>query len=386
MPISEPPVRAPTTGFTMTISAPLLDATPATQPVAHGRAAAATRALGAVASVVGLAGWLGWLSWRLATLELTLIAIVVLVLEFVAIAAALVVTAGLFAGRPGWRGSRRSTDAERQLPILLAEALDLGHISHEADADPDRPVDPTDPTGALRPRLGPDDTGEIAWARRGIRVLGDQRRLDRRAKLRTENLREAAWSVVAVDGLRRLVSIAVLVIVLFTGTAPFATPPTDRVVMLVAGICLLSIGNWLLSGGHVRPAARLVWSMASIGAGLGDGVSRSGLPIRWAMTMATLIALNLSIALRGMSDRWTHGLGPMNDEARVVAMSIAVGFVAVGGVAMRRMPQPELGHYGATRRLEETSVRRLAIGLTLLVALIGFIAGLAPSEILSSTP
>ena len=192
--------------------------------------------------------------------------------------------------------------------------------------------------------------------------------------------------MVALDGLRRLVSVVALVVVLFTGVAPFEMPPTERVVMLGAGIALLSIGHWLLSGGHIRPAARLIWSMASIGAGLGDGVSRSGLPIRWAMTMATLIALNISIALRGMSDRWTHGLGPMDDEARVAAMSIAFGLVATGGIAMRRMPRPDLGHYGATRRLEETSVRHLAIGLTLLVAAIGFIAGLAPAETFGVAP
>ena len=347
--------------------------------------AAETRALGAITTKVGhwvglacsfagLAAWLGWLSWRLATLETSIVALAVLVLEFVALSAALVVTAGLFAGHARWRRSRRETDADRQLPMLLAEALDLGHIVHEGD------VDPTDPTGVVVSGVGPDDTGEIAWARRGIRVLGDQRRLDRRARLGTENLREAAWSVVALDGIRRLASVIALVVVLFTGIAPFEMPPGERIAMLAGGIALLSIGHWLLSGGHVRPAARLVWSMESIGAGLGDGISRSGLPIRWAMTMATLIVLNISIALRGISDRWTHGLGPMDDEARVVAMSLAFGLVASGGLAMRHMPQPDLGHYGATRRLEEASVRHLAIGLTLLVATIGFVAGLAPAE------
>jgi hypothetical protein len=345
-----------------------------------GVATSLRRWLGLALSIAGLIAWLGWLSWRIVTLEMSIVAVGVLALEFVAISSAIVVTAGLFAGRPGWRWGRRATDADRQLPMLLAEALDLGHIIHEPN------IDPTDPTGVLLAGVGPDDTGEIAWARRGIRVLGDQRRLDRRAQLGTQNLRETAWSVVALDGLRRLVSVIALVIVLFTGIAPFGLPPTNRIVMLAAGIALLSTGHWLLSGGHVRPAARLIWSMASIGAGLGDGVSRSGLPIRWAMTMGTLIALNISIALRGISDRWTHGLGQMDDEARVVAMSIAFGLVATGGLAMRRMPQPELGHYGATRRLEESSVRHLTIGLTLLVATIGFVAGLAPADVIVAAP
>jgi hypothetical protein len=356
-------------------TSPYLSSPIATEERAAGSVATTLgRWVGLACSAAGLVGWLGWLAWRLTTLEMSIVAVIVLVLEFVAVSAAIVVTAGLFAGRPKWRRSRRATDTDLQLPMLLAEALGVGEIVQERD------LDLTNPTGMSLAKAGPDDTGEIAWARRGIRVLGDQRRLDRRAQLATQNLREAAWSVVALDGLRRLVSVGVLVVVLFTGIAPFEMPPTSRVIMLVAGIALLSIGHWLLSGGHVRPAARLIWSMASIGAGLGDGISRSGLPIRWAMTMATLIVLNISIALRGISDRWTHGLGPMNDEARVVAMSIAFGLVATGGIAMRHMPQPDLDHYGATRRLEEASVRHLAIGLTLLVATVGFIAGLTPAD------
>ena len=348
------------------------------QHVAPRRGSAVTNVFGLVLSAAGLLGWAAWLSWRVATLQMSLIAVAVLAIEIVAFSAALVVTAGLSAVRPAWRRNRRLTDADRELPMLLAEALDLGYIVHE--------VDETNPAGIIRTTSGPDDTGEIAWARRGIRVLGDQRRLDHRSKLATANLREATWSIVALDGLRRLLSVVALVVVLFTGVAPFDLPPTDRLVMLGAGIALLSVGHWFLSGGHVRPASRLIWSMASIGAGLGDGVSRSGLPIRWTMTMATLVVLNISVALRGMSDRWTHGLTDMDDTARIVAMSIAVGLVATGGLAMRTMPRPELGHYGATHRLEETSVRHLALGLTLLVAAIGFIAGLAPVDTLISAP
>jgi hypothetical protein len=157
-------------------------------------------------------------------------------------------------------------------------------------------------------------------------------------------------------------------------------PPRSAIVCLGVGVAAVSIGHWLLSGGYVRPGNRLRWSMASIGAGLGDGVSRSGLPIRWVMTMATLVALNISVALRGMSDRWTHGLQPMPRDARVAAMSLAFGFVGAGFVALRRMPRPDLGFYGATRRLEEDSVRRLALGLTLTVAIIGFVAGALPVD------
>ncbi len=354
--------------------------------VAPSRGSAGINVSGLVVSAVGLVGWSGWLSWRVASLQMSLIAVTVLVLEIVAFSGALIVTAGLFAVRPAWRRNRRLSDTDRQLPVLLAEALDLGHVLHELDADADSSIEPTPGLTLRLTTRGPDDTGEIAWARRGIRVLGEQRRLDHRSRLATSNLSEATWSVVALDGLRRLLSVIALVVVLFTGVAPFALPPTSRVIMLAGGLALVSIGHWLLSGGHVRPASRTIWSMASIGAGLGDGISRSGLPIRWAMTMATLVVLNISVALRGMSDRWTHGLAAMDDTARVIAMSIAAGLVGVGALAMRSMPRPDLGHYGATRRLEETSVRHLALGLTLLVAAIGFIVGLPPVDVPISGP
>jgi hypothetical protein len=118
--------------------------------------------------------------------------------------------------------------------------------------------------------------------------------------------------------------------------------------------------------------------MASIGAGLGDGSSRSGLPIRWTATMGTMVVLNLAVALRGLSDRWTHGLGPMPHDERVAAMVLAWWLVLVGFAALRVLVQPSLGFYGATRRLEENSTRRLALGTTLAVSMVGFVAGVLP--------
>lgn len=319
----------------------------------------ARRGAGAVITIVGLAAWAGWLSWRVAHPTMSAVGFAVLLLELVAFAAAIVVSAGLAAARPPRRHDRRSTDRRRPLPLLLAEALDLGEVVNEQ---------------ACRP-VG-DDTGEIAWARRGIRVLGEQRP----GRSAVPGLPDAAWSVVAVDGLRRVAAIAVLLVVLFTGATPFPTPPLPTAMLLAGGLSCLAVGHWLLSGGHVRPGSRLIWSMSSVGAGLGDGISRSGLPIRWMVTMATIVALNIGVALRGISDRWTHGLGAMDRDARIVAMSLAVVFVAAGGLALTRMARPALGFYGATRRLEEDSVRRLALGLTLIVAAVGFVAGVLPVD------
>jgi len=172
--------------------------------------------------------------------------------------------------------------------------------------------------------------------------------------------------------------VGLLVAVLLTGRFPFELPARSVLASLVAAHVLFAVGHWLLSGGALRPGVRLRWSMASVGAGLGDGASRTGLPIRWTATMATMIVLNLAVALRGVSDRWTHGLGPMVRDERVAAMVVSGWLVFVGFAALRTLAQPSLGFYGATRRMEETSTRRLALGTTLAVAALGFVAGLLP--------
>jgi hypothetical protein len=172
--------------------------------------------------------------------------------------------------------------------------------------------------------------------------------------------------------------VALLVAVLLTGRAPFEMPPTSTLVALIGAQLLFAVGHWMLSGGALWPGVRLRWSMASIGSGLGDGLSRSGLPIRWTATMGTMIVLNLAVALRGVSDRWTHGLGPMSHDERVAAMVVAWWLVFVGFAALRTLTQPSLGFYGATHRLEENSTRRLAMGTTLAVSMLGFVAGVLP--------
>ena len=80
----------------------------------------------------------------------------------------------------------------------------------------------------------------------------------------------------------------------------------------------------LLAGGHIRPGDRLRWSFASIGLTVGPSERSDAMPVRWAGVMGSIVVLNLAVALRGLSDRWTHGLPPMADADRVVAMSAAL--------------------------------------------------------------
>ena len=79
----------------------------------------------------------------------------------------------------------------------------------------------------------------------------------------------------------------------------------------------------------------------------------------------------------------THGLGAMAHGERADGdggggLAGRMGFPRACG----RWRIPELGYYGATRRLEETSTTcRLALGATLTVAAIGMIAGVVPGGV-----
>jgi hypothetical protein len=68
----------------------------------------------------------------------------------------------------------------------------------------------------------------------------------------------------------------------------------------------------------------------------------------------------------------------MPHDERVIAMAVSAWLVLFGFAALRILVKPSLGFYGPTRRMEETSTRRLAIGATLVVALLGFVAGVLP--------
>lgn len=306
--------------------------------------------------IAGFVAWSVWLGWRISSPNHGVIGLAELVLEVVAVVVAGVMTLALWSAEQDWVGIRSNSPR-----VLFPEAFAAVCGSGDAPVD-DEPRE-----------LGVDDTGEIAMARRGLRLLDP-----RRGSGAPRDPAALAWAAVAIEGIRRMVFVGLLVAVLLSGRFPFDVPSLPMLAMPLVALTALSVGHWLLSGGVLAPGSRLRWSMASIGAGLGDGISRSGLPIRWMATMATMVVLNLAVSLRGVSDRWTHGLAPMHRDERVVAMILAWWLVLVGFAALRTLLQPSLGCYGATRRLEETSTRRLALGTTVTVALVGFVAGVLP--------
>jgi hypothetical protein len=321
---------------------------------------------GRLFSAVGLMLWITWLVWRASQLLSDsappadfLASVAVLILEIVALTSTLLVTIAFWRSPDCTAGpsGEPSRHDDGPLPARVARRLGLDSGTPASSA-PD--ADPVDGTGAW------------AWAHSATTILHPRSFLRRSSA-------ERAWAVIATDGIRRSAMVVVLVVLLFTGVEPVALPSAAIGALLIAGVMAMSLGVACLSGNTVPVGSRLVWSMESLGAGLGSGVSRTGLPVRWVTTIATMVVLNLSVALRGLSDRWTHGLSAMDHDLRTITMIAATLLVIVGHRALRRLPAPDIEFYGATQRLEEWSTRRLALGATSALALIGLLAGSLPA-------
>jgi hypothetical protein len=192
---------------------------------------------------------------------------------------------------------------------------------------------------------------------------------------------ERALALARLEGSRRLVAILGLASCLLFGVAPLERPTPWLIAAGVAGLVLTSVGSTLLAGGSIRPGDRLSWSFASIGLTVGPAERTDAMPVRWAGVMASIVVLNLAVALRGLSDRWTHGLPPMADTDRLVAMSAALLLIVGALSTLRRLQPPEPTPAHVARRLEERSARQTALGATAIAGLIGLLAGILPESV-----
>jgi hypothetical protein len=283
-----------------------------------------------------------WISWRLATLDLNPVAIVTLLIEL-----------------SGWTGG-------------LAVALGL--------------------LVAASPRAvpQPDDTYRYAVvvAERVGRTRATDLHLDLRAAVERLTTRTAGGSAdramigVLVDGPRRIALVAMLSIALLLGVAPLDVPPIWALLALGAGTVLVSASHVVASEGRIRFGDRTRWSFAALGEVLSPADRVDQAPRRWVGTVGTIVVLNLAIALRGMSDRWTHGLPAMTDGERVVAM-VWAGLLVLGGVyTLRTIPTPRLDNaHLVSRRLEERTARQSALGVAVCLGLVGLLAGVLPGSV-----
>ncbi len=306
-------------------------------PLARARRRTAAGLLGA-----GSASLLVWLAWRIATLDLHPVPIVSLLIEL-----------------SGWTGG-------------LAVAVGLLTAS------------------APRAVLQPDDTYRYAVvvADRVGRTRATDLHHDLRAAVERLTARTAggpadrAMIGVLVDGPRRIALVGTLSIALLLGVAPLEVPPLWALGALVAGTAFVAMSHVVASAGLIRFGDRTRWSFATLGEVLSPADRIDQAPRRWVGTVGSIVVLNLAIGLRGMSDRWTHGLPAMADDDRLVSM-VWAGLLVLGGLyTLRTIPTPKLGNaHLVSRRLEERTARQSALGAAVCLGLVGLLAGILPGSV-----
>jgi hypothetical protein len=189
----------------------------------------------------------------------------------------------------------------------------------------------------------------------------------------------------AVDAARLLIVVAATAAGLLLGVSPLAHPPLEAVLALLAALAattaaIVALGDGMLPGDRLRGGYA---ALAGLFANRRDG----GQVRPWAATVAAVVVLNLAVALRGISDRWTHGLDPMDGESRTVAMTVAAVLVVVALYALATLtfdpeprPRAHVRHH-PRHQPDERSARRTAVAAAVCAGLIGLLAGVLPGSV-----
>lgn len=295
---------------------------------------------------LGLAGLaivaeLGWLVWWTTHFPVNVIAVAVLFAELVGLMGALAISVGLARAR--------------QPRLVFVDDPSESHRFAFAVAD-------------------------IVGRTRSTDVHRDVQQVVR-SRRRPQRSAEAAMAAVLLEGPRRLLLVLTVSLALLLGISPMPVPPAWPLVLLGAAGLLTATAHVVLGDGRIRFGDRTRWSYSSIGEVVGaadlDGVA----PRRWVGTMAAIVVVNLAIGLRGTSDRWTHGLDPMTDDERLVAMALGIGLVVGALFTMSTIQAPVLDGARWSRRLEERTARQSALGATVILGLVGLVAGVLPGSI-----
>jgi molybdopterin converting factor small subunit len=298
------------------------------------------RGLGAVALSVAVVAWPTWFGWRISSVHLHIIPLLSVAIELVVATSGLVVAFGLLkAAQPRDVLGEQNIDSHR----FAFSVADLVGRTRSTDLH------------------------------RDVRVA--MRSAPKRVRRSSADLTVGA---VLLDGPMRLASVVMLVLALLLGVAPMTTPPTWAIVSAVVAVAAVATSHVALGRGRLLVGDRLRWSYSAMGEVLARTDHGRVAPRRWEGVVGAVVALNLAIALRGMSDRWTHGFAPMDPEGRHVTMLLALISILGGLYTLRTVTAPEIQAGLRSRRLEESTARQAAIGAAVCIGAIGLIAGIAP--------
>lgn len=301
------------------------------------------RLFGVATIAVGTAGWLVWFLWRLMTLPSNVAAVAALVIELSGLIAGILVSVGLVAvGRPCGRlvESRES----HRYAFVIAD-----HVGRTRNSDLHADI------RTIAGRFG---------ARR-LRTAADRAMLG-----------------VLSDGPRRFATVVTLGAALLLGMPLMPLPPAWAVSSAALSAASLVGGHMIMTTGHLRLGDRTRWSFAALGEILAPADRDGVAPRRWVGTVAAVVVLSIAIGLRGISDRWTHGLPAMTGDDRLVTLAISAAVVLGALFTLGTITGPLASEPVSTsRRLEERTARRSALGAAVCVGLVGLVAGILPTGV-----
>jgi len=297
---------------------------------------------GLVFMSVGVAALLVWIGWRSQSVDMHPVELVFFGAEFVGLVCAVTISLGL-------------ARAGEQRTVYVDEPHD-SHWFAVAVAD-------------------------IVGRTRTVDLHREFRSVARAApRWRPRNLPDATISVVLLEGPRRLAMVLAVSLGLLIGVSPFAAPPWWAAGAAALGYTSLAASHVALGRGRLRAGDRLRWSYGAIG----EIVARTDLaghaPRRWIGAMAVAVGVSMVVALRGVSDRWTHGLTAMDYDERVPGLVVA-GLLVLGALyTIATTPRPDPADPSVVvRRLEESSVRQALLVAAVLTGLLGMLAGVMPA-------
>ena len=82
-----------------------------------------------------------------------------------------------------------------------------------------------------------------------------------------------------------------------------------------------------------------------------------------------------------MSDRWTHGLPAMDDDDRLVLLVVGASLLLGSLYTLATSPRPaQADAHLVARHLDERTARQTVLVATVVLAVVGLVAGVLPTE------
>lgn len=179
-------------------------------------------------------------------------------------------------------------------------------------------------------------------------LVGDHGALRINRLTPAQRLSLVAQAVRPLAGVRRGITVALLVGVLLAGRLPFTPDPIVLTALWAPWFVLSASALYLLSAGELRPGDRVRWSMRMLGASWRGALAPDGRPDpaehvlgsafglhHGVAPAAAVAAISVVIGMRALSDRLTHTLAAMPVDHTAGLLLVALWSLAGGLDALR---------------------------------------------------